>query len=88
MYVYIYIYIYAYIYIYIYIYIGREICVYGVIVIVITIVIVIVIVTICCKVLWLRTNGVSTNGAAAEVASFDGLGKKVRPGTFENKQVD
>ena len=32
--------------------------------------------------LWLRTNGVSTNGASAKVMSFDGLGKKVRPGTF------
>ena len=31
---------------------------------------------------WLRTNGVSTNGAAAEAMNFDGLGKKVRPGTF------
>ena len=32
--------------------------------------------------LWLRTNGVNTNGAAAEVMNFDGLGKKVRPGAF------
>ena len=31
---------------------------------------------------WLRTNGVHTNGAAAEVIDVDGLGKKVRPGTF------
>ena len=31
---------------------------------------------------WLRTNGVDTNGAAAEVMVFDRLGKKVRPGTF------
>ena len=31
---------------------------------------------------WLPTNGVSTNGAAAEVMDFDRLGKKVRPGTF------
>ena len=30
----------------------------------------------------LRTNGVSTDGAAAKVSSFDRLGKKVRPGTF------
>ena len=30
--------------------------------------------------LWLRTNGVNTNGAAAEVMDFDRLGKKVRPG--------
>ena len=27
-------------------------------------------------------NGVNTNGAAAKVTTFDGLGKKVRPGTF------
>ena len=26
--------------------------------------------------LWLRTNGVNTNGAAAEVMSFDGSGKR------------
>ena len=31
--------------------------------------------------MWLRTNGVSTNGAAAKVMKFDGLEKKVRPGT-------
>ena len=31
---------------------------------------------------WLRTNGVSTNGVAAKVTSFDRLGEKVRPGTF------
>ena len=36
---------------------------------------------------WLRTNGVNTNGAAAEVMNFDRLGKKVRPGTFGNIQV-
>ena len=30
---------------------------------------------------WLRTNGVSTNGAAAKVMTFDRLGKRVRPGT-------
>ena len=37
---------------------------------------------------WLRTNGVDTNGAAAEVMHFDRLGKKVRPGTFGKiKQV-
>ena len=29
-----------------------------------------------------NTNGVNTNGAAAQVTSFDGLGEKVRPGTF------
>ena len=32
--------------------------------------------------LWLRTNGVNTNGAAAEVIDSDRLGKKVRPGTL------
>ena len=31
---------------------------------------------------WLRTNGVNTDGAAAEVRNFDRLGKKVRPSTF------
>ena len=36
---------------------------------------------------WLRTNGVNTNGAAAKVMNSDGLGKKVRPGTFGNIQV-
>ena len=36
---------------------------------------------------WLRTNRVNTNGAAAKVMSFDGLGKKVRPGTFGNIKV-
>ena len=35
-------------------------------------------------VIWLRTNGVNTNGAAAKVINFDRLGKKVRPGTFGN----
>ena len=30
---------------------------------------------------WLRTNGVNTNEAAAEV-NLDRLGKKARPGTF------
>ena len=37
--------------------------------------------------LWLRTNGVNTNGAAAKVMNFDRLGKKVRPGTFGNMKV-
>ena len=32
----------------------------------------------------MRTNGVDTNGAAAKLRSFDRLGEKVRPGTFEN----
>ena len=35
----------------------------------------------------LRTSGVSTNRAAAKVTSFDGLGKKVRPGTFGKIKV-
>ena len=30
---------------------------------------------------WLRTNGVSTHGAAGKVMNCDGSGKKVRPGT-------
>ena len=34
------------------------------------------------KASWLRTNGVNTSGAAAEVNSFDRLRKKVRPDTF------
>ena len=34
---------------------------------------------------WLPTSGVNTNGAAAKVMIFDGLGKKVRPGTWEDK---
>ena len=36
---------------------------------------------------WLRTNGVNTNWAAAKVMSFDRLGKKVRPGTSGNINV-
>ena len=39
------------------------------------------------KATWLRTNGVYTNGAAANVINYDRLGKKVRPGTFEKIQV-
>ena len=39
------------------------------------------------KSLWPQTNGVNTSGAAAEVMSFDGLGKKVRPGTFGEIKV-
>ena len=35
----------------------------------------------------LRTTGVNTNGAAAEVNHFDRLGKMVRPGTFEKIKV-
>ena len=34
-------------------------------------------------IVWLRKNGVNTNGVAAKVMSFEGSGeKKVRPGTF------
>ena len=36
---------------------------------------------------WLRTNGVNTNGAAAKVVDFDGLGEKVRPDTFGGIRV-
>ena len=36
---------------------------------------------------WLRTNGVNTNGATAEVMHFVRLGKKVRPGTFGKTKV-
>ena len=36
---------------------------------------------------WLRTNGVNTNGAAAEVMNIDRLGKKVRPVTFGEIKV-
>ena len=31
---------------------------------------------------WLRTNGVSTNGAAAKVMNFDRFGKKDTPWHF------
>ena len=34
------------------------------------------------------TYGFNTNGAAARVNDFDGLGKKLRPGTFGNTKVD
>ena len=37
--------------------------------------------------IWLRTNGVNTNGAAAKVRLFDILGKKVRPGTLGKIKV-
>ena len=37
--------------------------------------------------LWLRTNGVNTNGAAATVMNFDRLGKNIRPGTFGKIKV-
>ena len=39
--------------------------------------------------IWLLTNVVNTNGAAAKVMNFDRLGKKVRPGTLGiSKKVD
>ena len=34
------------------------------------------------RLVWLRTDGVNTKGAAAKAMNFDRLGKKVRPGTF------
>ena len=37
--------------------------------------------------LWSRTNGVDTNGAAAEVMNFGSLGKKLRPATFWKIEV-
>ena len=55
---------------------------------VIVIVIVILIVTVIAIVIvWLRTNGVNTNGAAAKVMNFDRLEKKVRRGTFGKIRV-
>ena len=39
------------------------------------------------NIVWLLTNGVNTNGAAAEAINFDRLGKKVHPGTFGNTKV-
>ena len=36
---------------------------------------------------WLRTNGVNTNGAAAKVMNFDRLGGKVCPGTLGKIKV-
>ena len=39
-------------------------------------------------IIWWWTNGVNTNGAAAEVINFDRLGEtKVRPGTFGKIKV-
>ena len=40
-----------------------------------------------CGVEGLRTNGVSTNGAAAKIINFDRLGKKARPGSFGKTKV-
>ena len=37
--------------------------------------------------LWLRTNGVNTNEAAAKIVIFDRLGEKLHPGTFGKIQV-
>ena len=37
--------------------------------------------------IWLRTNGLNTNGAAAKIMNFDRLGKNVRPGTFGKIKV-
>ena len=37
--------------------------------------------------LWLRTNGVNTNGAAAKEINFDRLWKKVHPGTLGKIKV-
>ena len=37
--------------------------------------------------IWLRANGVNSNGAAAKVMISDRLGKKVRPGTFGKIKV-
>ena len=36
------------------------------------------------RAIWLRTNGVNTNGAAAKAFNFDRSGKKIRPGTPGN----
>ena len=57
-----------------------------IVIIVITIIIVILIVIIMI-IPWLRTHGVNAHGAAAKVMNFDGLGKKVRPGTFGKTKV-
>ena len=37
--------------------------------------------------LWLRTNGVNTNGAAAKVMIFDRLWKMAHPATFGKIKV-
>ena len=36
---------------------------------------------------WLRTNGVNTNGAAAKTINFERLMEKVHPGTFGEIKV-
>ena len=40
------------------------------------VVVVVVVLMLLMFVYWLRTNGVNTNGAAAKVVKFDGLGKR------------
>ena len=37
------------------------------------------------KEVWLWTNGVDTNGAAAKIMHFDRLGKKVRPAGYKGR---
>ena len=60
-----------------------------IVIILVVIVIVIVIVIIIIALIGCGQNGVAANGAAAKVMSFDGLGKKVRPGTLRGqKQVN
>ena len=41
----------------------------------------------CAERIWLRTNGVRTNGAAAKVRNFDRWGKKVHFVTFGKIRV-
>ena len=57
------------------------------IIIIITIMMIIMITIILIVTIWLQTNGVHTSGAAATVINFDGLRKKVRPGTFGKTKV-
>ena len=52
-----------------------------VIMIVIMIMMIIIIIVLVIVTIWLRTNGVNTNGAAAEAIIFVRLGKKGRTGT-------
>ena len=47
----------------------------------------IIILRITGDIIWLRTDGVNTNGFAAKVNLFDRLGDKVRPGTFGEIEV-
>ena len=39
------------------------------------------------RIIWLRTNEVTTNGAAAKVRDLDRFGNNVRPGTFGKIKV-